>query len=267
MSDESPVRVLGCACQVLDCFSAATPRLRIADLRHLTGLPATTLARIARTLVAEQLLERDGDDYRLGLRVLVWTAPAMAGSELITAAGPVVERLRDFTGESTGLFVRHGANRVTVLAALSTYSVIYRAHIGQVRPLHAGAAGKLLMAYEPAAYRAVLRKGLTAYTAKTVTSPSQLRAHLESARSRGWAFGAEENEIGLNSVAVPVFGADGEIVAALAAGGPTFRLTRQAAEQMAPTMSAAGAALSQRLGDTAHAHSLRLSELIAERVN
>ena len=78
MAEESSVRVLERACEVLDCFTRRQPRLQIGDIRRITGLPATTVARLVRTLVAQELLQRDGNEYQLGLRVMVWTAPAAA---------------------------------------------------------------------------------------------------------------------------------------------------------------------------------------------
>ncbi|MEU6409024.1 IclR family transcriptional regulator [Microbispora sp. NPDC046933] len=252
MPDDSSVRVLERACQVLDCFTAAQPRLRIADLRRLTGLPPTTVARIVKTLVAEELLERNGDEYRLGLRVLVWTAPATAGSDLIAVSGPVVEQVRDYTGETTGVYVRQGANRVAVSVALSNFSVIYRGHVGQVRPLHAGAAGKVFMAFDEAALDAALRRGLARFTDRTITNPDRLRDELAAVRELRWAFAAEENEAGLNSLAAPILGANGLIVATLAVGAPSFRLSREAAEGMVPMVCAAALSISQRLGYTGH---------------
>jgi IclR family transcriptional regulator, acetate operon repressor len=252
MPDDSSVRVLDRASQVLDCFSPAQPRLRIADIRRMTGLPPTTVSRIVRTLLALDLLERDGDDYRLGLRVLVWTAPATAGSQLVAVAGQVAEQVRDYTGETTGVAVRQGASRVTVLCSLSQHSVIFNSYVGQVRPLHAGASGKVFMAYDETALDAALRKGLTRFTDRTATDADALRAELAAIRELGWAFSEGENEIGLNSIGVPIFGSDGAIVGALGVGGPSFRLTRDTAEEFVPAVVAAGLSISQRLGYTRH---------------
>jgi DNA-binding IclR family transcriptional regulator len=250
MVAESSVRVLERACEVLDCFTSDQPRLRIGDLRRLTGLPATTVARIVKTLVSQELLERDGEEYRLGLRVLVWSAPATSGSDMIAAAGPVVEHMRDVTHETCGLFIRQGANRVTVASALSTHSVVYRSFVGQVRPLQAGAAGKVFMAFDDAAFDAAVSKGLTRFTPQTTCDRKVLRRELDAVRSRGWAVTAEEIEVGLSSVAAPVFAANGAVVGALACGGPSFRLTDELAHRHGPTIAAIALSLSERLGYT-----------------
>lgn len=252
MAQESSVRVLERACQVLDCFSPEEPRLHISDLRARTGLPATTVARLVRTLVAETLLERDGDVYRLGLRVLVWGAPATAGSDLIAAATSVIEYVRDVTRESTGIYIRQASTRVAVASVQSDYSIIYRGYVGQILPLHAGAAGKVFMAFDEDAWQAARSSTLEAFTPATLTSEADIEIQLDEIRERGWSFAAEEREAGLNSIAAPVFGATGRIVATIAVGGPSFRLTTERADEFGPLVATAGMSLSQRLGYTGH---------------
>jgi len=56
------------AVRVLDCFSPEHTQLSVSDLRRLTGMPHSTVARLVRTLVASELLQRTGDDYSVGLR-------------------------------------------------------------------------------------------------------------------------------------------------------------------------------------------------------
>lgn len=252
VAEDGSVRVIERACMVLDCFTVQEPRLGVADMRRLTGLPATTVARIVKTLVTQGLLEREGDDYRLGLRVLVWQAPATAGSDLLAAAGPLVEQIRDHTGESTGVYVRQGAHRVAVAAAPSRRSIIYQGYVGQVMPLHAGSAGRVFMAHDPAALDAALRAGLTAYTERTTTDPAALERELVQVRERGWAYSVEDREPGLSSLAAPVFGIRGDVIAALAVGAPSFRLTDERAAEHGPLVATAALSLSQRMGYVGH---------------
>lgn len=252
MPDESSVRVIERACQVLDCFTKQQPQLQIGDIRERTGLPATTVARIVKTLVSQKLLERNGNEYRLGLRVLVWNAPATAASALITVAGPVLEQLCDATHESTGCSIRQGVTRVTVAVALSSESIIYNGYVGQVMPLHAGAAGKVFMAFDPTAYQAAIAAGLTAYTESTTTTVAAIDEQLDQIRSSGWAYTVEEREPGLNSIAAPLRDGTGEVVAAISVGGPSFRLTPAAAQSYGPLVASAAQSISQRLGYAPH---------------
>jgi len=246
-ADGGSVQVVRKSARILDCFSARTPRLRAADIVQATGLPTSTVARILRTLVGENLLQRQGQEYSIGLRVTAWSAAAKAGSDLISAASPHVTALRDRCRESCGIYVRQGANRVSVLGAESTHSIVYRGYVGQILPLQAGAAGKIFMAYDEDAVRAALEDGLVAYTEKAVTDPEVLDKRLEQIREQGWAFTEEEREPGLNSVAAPVFGPGGAVVAALAVGAPSFRLTHAAAEGLAADVCATAEAISRAL--------------------
>ncbi len=252
MPDEGSVRVIERVCLVLDCFTRQRPRLQVGDIRDLTGLPTTTVARIVKNLVAQRLLDRDGNEYRLGLRVLVWAAPAEAASELIVAAGPVIGHIRDLTGETTGIYVRQGSVRVGVAVALSERSIIYNGYVGQVMPLHAGAAGKTFMAFEQEALDAALSAGLTRYTDATTTDADALLRDLEVVRRAGFSYTAEEREPGLSSIAAPIFDSAGDITATIAAGGPSFRLTAAAAAEFGPVIATAGISISQRLGYVGH---------------
>ncbi|NKQ52855.1 IclR family transcriptional regulator [Amycolatopsis sp. K13G38] len=246
-ADGGSVQVLRKSAAILDCFSATNPRLRAAEIAAATGMPTSTVARILRTLVTENLLQRQGAVYSIGLRVTSWSAAANAGSDLIATAGPLIALLRDRCGESCGIYVRQGASRVSVLQQESTKSIIYRGYVGQVMPLHAGAAGKVFMAYEPEALQAALDEGLTGFTEHTVIDPHVLDKQLEVVRENGWAFSEEEREPGLNSLAAPVYGPGNAVIASVAVGGPSFRVTRSASEAMAELVTECAAAISRGL--------------------
>jgi DNA-binding IclR family transcriptional regulator len=108
------------------------------------------------------------------------------------------------------------------------------------------------MAFDDDAWQAARSSTLEAFTPFTLTSDADIELQLNEIRERGWAFTSEEREAGLNSLAAPVFGATGRIVATLAVGGPSFRLTAEKADEIGPLVATAGMSLSQRLGYTGH---------------
>jgi DNA-binding IclR family transcriptional regulator len=246
MSEGQPsILVMEKAVRVLDCFSPGQTRLSVSDIRRMTGMPNSTVARLVRTLVASELLQRTGDEYCVGLRVLGWASAASAGSDLLVAAEPVAAHLRDVTGETAGLYIRRGTTRVAVIVKLSSRSIIYRSDVGQLMPMHLGAAGKVFMAYDERVLNAVLVE-----TADQAPGESRiaLDQQLEFVRGHGWLLTEEEREAGLNSLAAPVFDASGTVVAAIAVGGPSSRLDRAAAERFGPLVADAARSLSRRLG-------------------
>jgi DNA-binding IclR family transcriptional regulator len=86
------------------------------------------------------------------------------------------------------------------------------------------ANGKVLMAYQAITIPADLER----YTARTITSPAELRAELAAVRRNGYATAVGELEEGLVAVAAPVFGAGGGCVAALSVSGPASRMPPEA---------------------------------------
>ena len=97
--------------------------------------------------------------------------------------------------------------------------------LGRRTPVHCTASGKAIAAFgEEAARERLLGLPLDRVTPNTITERSKLEAQLDEARQTGVARTHEELEVGLDAIAAPVFGVDGEVVAALDVSGPSHRL-------------------------------------------
>jgi len=72
---------------------------------------------------------------------------------------------------------------------------------------------------------------LRAFTDKTVVSQKRLREILAEVRESGYALIDEELEVGLRSIAVPVRGASGNVLAALNVGAQAARVSRRQMEE------------------------------------
>nr|WP_272946793.1 IclR family transcriptional regulator [Antricoccus suffuscus] len=236
---------MGRVISVLDCFSVREPVVSAARVRELTALPVTTANRLLRNLVAHGLVQRDGENFKLGLRILGWSESAKAASSLLAIAGPVIERLKDKSGETITVGVRIGSKRTVIADCQSDKSLIYRPHIGQVLPLHAGSGGKTLLAFDRADLEVV---ELVKLTAATITDRKAFIAELDRIRERGWAFAVQEREEGLNSASAPVFDARGDLLAVVTIGGPSFRMPKQKAQVFGAMVRESADELSELLG-------------------
>ena len=136
---------LGKAVAVLDGL-AADGSLNLAGLVGATGLPRATAYRLATALVSYGLVDKGADGtYRLGGRLV--ELGRLAGQRrrsLAHAATPVLERLRDGTGESVQLFVAEGARRICVVSLESPHSLRTIVAIGAALPMDKGSAGRVL---------------------------------------------------------------------------------------------------------------------------
>jgi DNA-binding IclR family transcriptional regulator len=95
---------------------------------------------------------------------------------------------------------------------------------------------------------AILAGGLEPFTAHTLVDPTELAAELALVRRQGYALTAEEHEIGLAAVAAPLRSMDGDVVAAVTASGPTFRINAATLPGIVEQVLAAAAQISQRNG-------------------
>ncbi|RLM54085.1 IclR family transcriptional regulator [Halobellus sp. Atlit-31R] len=182
------------------------------------------------------VLSADGR-YRLGLRLLDLGMGVRDGLDVYQTARPEVRGLAESTGESTALVVaEHGdAVHATVEDADRNDR---RLRVGSRVPLHATAAGKLILAYRSRddvdAY--VETHGLNRLTDRTIQSPSALRDELRSIADRGLAFDRGEIWEDMRSVAAPIRReVRGEALAgALAVLGPAERLSGKRLEEDLP---------------------------------
>jgi IclR family transcriptional regulator, acetate operon repressor len=243
-----PILVLQKIKQVLECFTIDDPELSLQQITKATGLPPSTCQRLVHNLVREGFLDRDDDRFRIGLGLVRWAAPGSFGLDLVQLTRPILRDLRDATGETACLYVRDGGFRTVVALAETRHVVMRLFMVGMVMVLHAGSAGKVFMAYDPAARRAAVSQGLTRLTPRTTVDIDLLDKQLEEIRELGYAASFEERDAGAASISAPVFGMSGELVAVVGIGAPTQRLGPADVGRLAPAVRAAAERASTQLG-------------------
>ena len=234
--------------QILGSFTVEQPEMSLQQITRATDLPASTCQRLVQNLVREGFLDRVGDRYRIGIGLVQWAAPGTFGLDLVQLTRPTLQQLRDETGETACLYVRDGAFRTVIALAESRHPVIRLFVVGMVMPLHAGSAGKVFLAWDPTARHDAVQQGLRRFTPHTVVDIDVLTGQLADIRQAGFAASFEERDSGAASISAPVFGLNGELVAAIGIGAPTQRLGPGDVERIAPAVVGAAAEASARLG-------------------
>ena len=236
-ANSSGVGVLDKAALVLSALESGPATL--AGLVTATGLARPTAHRLAVALEHHRLVARDMQGrFMLGPR-LGELSSAAGEDRLLAAAGPVLARLRDITGESAQLFRRQGDFRVCVAAA--------------ERPVR---SARLDPGRQPAQHAGRLRRSDPA----RLGGPDRLHrglhgakynaATLSSIRRRGWAQSVGEREAGVASVSAGVRSPSGKVIAAVSVSGPLERMSRQPGRMHAPAVLAAAERLSESLRRT-----------------
>jgi IclR family pca regulon transcriptional regulator len=160
----------------------------------------------------------------------------------------VVEKLH----ESCSIAVLDSADIVYVARVPTSERIMsINLGLGTRLPAQATSMGRVLLAYRPPGEVAQLLERiapLKRYTPKTITDPDELMQELKQIKKQGWAMIDQELEVGLRSVAVPIFDFGGCAVAALNIGTHASRWTVSALQKDAlPALKAAAQSISELL--------------------
>jgi DNA-binding IclR family transcriptional regulator len=230
-NSKKPLLVLGKITEILDAFSLSKPSMTLGELQQATGLPTSTVQRLVTNMAAQGLLDRVGDQIRIGTRMAYWAASAMKDLDILSILKPVLTQMRDTTGETACFFRVEQHYRVCVAIAETHHALRRDMYVGKMIPLHAGSAGRVLLAWNPVLAETILSGPLEPLTDGTVTSAEELRGLIAKARTDGYAISAGEREDSASGLSAPVFDASGDVAGALMISGPTLRMPRHKCEE------------------------------------
>lgn len=220
----------------------------ITDVAARVGLPKSTAARMIASLEREGAVEQVPGEtrYRLGPHLLALASGLRDRRGLVAIAHPTLAALAGELGEASGLSVADGRTVHYIDQVDSPNPVSVRDWTGSRIPMHAVSSGQVFLAHfgAPALAR-YLAEPLERFTSRTLTDAGALLERLRDVRRDGHAWVSEEFAEGITSVAAPVAGADGEIVAAVHVHGPTYRFPAQGDE---PAIAGAVRAAAARIG-------------------
>jgi len=251
LNSGKPLLVLRKVRWIMDSFTPERPQLTLAEIRHSTGLPPSTCLRLLQNMCSAGFLARQGESYRISVRMLQWMTIALDAVDVVGLSTPILRDLRDQTDETACLFVRDDLSRVVVALAGSRQGTVRRLHVGEVLPLHAGSAGKILLAYEPDTLARVLAGPLESFTSNTIVDPVDLERVVNQARARGYAMSVNEGYQSASSLSAPVFDHQGSVVAALCLCGPTERLNAETMPSWIDVIVAAADDVTEEIGGRA----------------
>lgn len=236
---------------ILEVLSRESHGLALGELAKRLDLNASTAHHLLATLKARGLVAQDerSKAYRIGYRLVSMVSRFLAGTDLYPAGIGPVEELRDRSGETSYLSAFQG-NDVAVIISLTGARPVQarRFHRPGQSNLHSTATGKILLAHllpeESAALLAT--RELAPFTPKTMTDSRRLLVELDEIRGRGYALDSEEDYVGVECIAVPVFDAGGDCVASVSVSYPVAAPERTA--ELIGLVSEAAGKISGNLG-------------------
>lgn len=211
------VQSLARGLSVITAFDEHHPEMTLSEVAARTGLSRATARRFLHTLVELGFVRTDGRMFALTPQVLRLGTAYLSGLGLPAIAQPHLERLSAEVGESTSASVLDGTDIVYVARVATRRIMSVGITVGTRFPAHATSMGRVLLAAMPDPTLAAYFKAvdLRPLTSRTIHDEAGLRRELDRVRAQGWCFVDQELELGLRSIAVPVVGSDGDVIAAL----------------------------------------------------
>lgn len=227
---------------VLESFDTQRQRLNATLAAERAGITRAAARRHLLTLAYLGYLETDGSYYWLAPKVLRFSGSYLASARLPRAVQPTLNRLAAQTQESFSASVLDGDEVVVI--GRSGYEwksgadgavrvLAYGLHLGARLPAHATSTGRVLLAAKPKTALTQWLKGRTLprLTTRTIIDIKQFRAVIEQVRVDDCCLAAEEHELGVHALAVPLRNMQGRTVAALNVVASPQRLSAQAMQR------------------------------------
>ena len=212
---------------VIQSFTPQTPHMTISQLSVRTGLSRAAVRRCLYTLTKLGFAgAEDGSRYALRPRMLTLSNTYSASSSLASAAQPILERMSAAHRESFSVATLDGDDIVYIARTTVSRVMSVNLHIGSRLPAYCTSMGRILLAYLPTDQleEYLARVVLTPHTTRTVNSIDKLRLLLRNIRRNGYALCDQEYEVGLRSLAVPVYAPSGRAVATINLSGSAPRM-------------------------------------------
>jgi len=220
--------------KILTLFSGDTPTLSVPDIARALRLPISTAYRYISALKQAGLVEEtdSGGMYHLGTTIIK-LARNVPRKRLQDIALPFMQQLSDQTGETICLSTLHEYQGVCVERVEAQHTLRVSHALGAIFPLHAGASGKILLAYLDRATQEKIIKdvGLPRFSDTTITDRRKLQAELARIRKQGYALSDGEVIPGTFGIGAPVMSCKGT-VAALSISAPTERIKERDQERI-----------------------------------
>ena len=233
LTDPSFMTSLARGLAVVRAFSDSRRPLTIAQISQNTGIPRAAVRRCLYTLKQLGYVDAELNNFSLRPKVLTLGYSYLSSTPLTVSAQPCLNNITRQLNESCSLAVLDDTEILYVSRSAAGRVMSVALNTGSRLPAYCTSLGRVMLAHlpEPALEEYFAKVKLRAMTEKTIVSQQRLREILDDIRQAGFAVIDEELEVGLRSIAVPVRGASGTVLAALNVGAQASRVSRRQMEE------------------------------------
>ena len=245
------MKTINTALCMLRVISDHGGEISVGALSEKMGLDKAKVHRNLRALVEQRFVEQNPEtkSYRLGLALVELAGVRLRQMHVYKIAPVYMTQLWDKTNETVQLSILRDGFLIFLHVIESTHGLRFSSRVGdRIKPYYS-AAGKLLLAYQAdAELESFDIETIERMTPRTIVDPEKLKRELRQIREQGFAIDNEGWITGLSAVAAPIRNATDEVVAAIATGGPTSRVSKDRLQEMRELLEATATNISTHLG-------------------
>lgn len=214
--------------RVLKAFDEDHPEMTLSEVAARTSLSPAVVRRCLKTLVELGYMGQHERKFLLRPSVLTIGSAFLASMQIEQVVLPPLQHVRDQTGDSASLAVMSGTDILYVAHVSTDRRFRLAANVGTRFPFHATSLGKTMVAQMEGEERAALLADAPyqRFTENTVTSAEAMEQRLGLVAERGYDSALDELDYGIVSVAVPLFGRDKSVIAAINCSTSTTRISQ-----------------------------------------
>lgn len=238
------------ACLIMKLLAQHPDGLKAAEIARTLKLPVTTTLRIMATLQLEGYARKMEGRFELGPVLIHLGNASLAGTEIRTAALPILQQLTARTDETAHLAVPCDDHSLIVAVQDSPHPLRAASRPGSLTELHCSSTGKTFIAFLHHNRLEELfgKSRLTKRTPRTQDTLAEVKREAALTRKRGFSLDDEEFNLGVRCCAAPVYSSDGGVVAAIGITAATVRFTPERIAEIGAIVTDCATQLSQSMG-------------------
>ncbi len=225
--------------RLIEAFDSAHTRMTITEAARRVGITPAAARRCLLTLCETGYAQTDGKWFWLAHGALRIAYAYATSTRLPRMLQPSLDALSERTRESASLCVLDGDMVIIAARASAGRTMRIGLGVGSRLPLYCSAGGRALVASMPRKRweKLVRATPMIALTQNTETTLTGLNRLLQEYRETGYFPCDEEIELGVRSIAIPLYDSSGATVAAMSISARAERMTTgEMVKQFLPTM-------------------------------
>ena len=231
MSDSSKkdfVEALARGLEVIRSFDRIHAKQTISQISERTLLARPTVLRLLLTLEELGYVRNQDNLYSLTPKVVDLGMAYVSALGLYGTAKPHMENLSKEVDQTISLAELDGSDIVYTGRVEVPKIVSVGVTVGARLPSASTALGRVLLAAVPDSelHNVLSTPSLSMYMPRTRFTAEQIRPRLQTVREQGWAESDEDLQYGVQAIAAPIRGEDGQVFAAIGLGTHTSEIEK-----------------------------------------